>query len=455
MKTNLNLLRRHLSFCKNTAKRKFRSRFGENESEIIEENKKKIEQIQKAAEEKAKRDAEEKVRQEKKERNKKRWQLAGKIALGAAAVGTTALFATKTQAGRNMTSSINQTIVKPVTNVVTNAATTAKSTANSAAGLVGMSSQQRAARAEQTSAVKATIQANKDNGVHLTKAQAEALISQTKAAQIAAQKQAQEQAVYNAQQQDLERRKKELNEAEARDKAAREQVATNKIKEAITRKKESYKQVTDKDKEEIEAARKTLAQSKANRKAEEKNKIAIKRAGGEAKLELSRNPFIAKDSAAIAEAGEKEAKAAQAIIDARKKKEADIYREQAKDAKAKRLAKQAQIKAKKDAEQAEIKAKELQKEKEEAAKQVQKEKEEASRERYAKGIALQQAAEQKRIKNLNDLAAARNLSLFGKSTTTLKRLCKKHKIRLTLKINGKRVPKSQKLLKKQLKNKLK
>jgi hypothetical protein len=73
MKTNLNLLRRHLKFCKRTAKMKFRSRFGETQSEndIVEENKKKNEQIQKAAQEKAKRAAEEKVRQEKKEKNKK------------------------------------------------------------------------------------------------------------------------------------------------------------------------------------------------------------------------------------------------------------------------------------------------------------------------------------------------------------------------------------------------
>ena len=71
MKPNLNILKRHLKFCKTTVKRKFRSRFGEGESDIVEENKKKIEQIKQENEEKAKRAAEEKVRQEKKERNKK------------------------------------------------------------------------------------------------------------------------------------------------------------------------------------------------------------------------------------------------------------------------------------------------------------------------------------------------------------------------------------------------
>ena len=173
-KFNLNLLRRHLKFCK-----KRYVRFGEGESDIVEENKKKIEQIKRENEEKAKLAAEEKVRQEKKERNKKRWQLAGKIALGAAAVGGAALFATKTQAGRNMTSSVKNSALTAVgQNPLQREARAAREAQYNAANAPF-----KAANENFNASVQAPREANAKNGVYLNDKQAKNLVSQTLSAE--------------------------------------------------------------------------------------------------------------------------------------------------------------------------------------------------------------------------------------------------------------------------------
>jgi hypothetical protein len=145
MKKNKQLLLKHLRYC--TKKRK--TRFGENDDSklsILEENKKNQEALNK----KIKEDQEEaKIaaeRKKKKEKNAARWKLAGKIALGTAAVVGTGLALKYTKTGQGITSNVNNTVLKPVGNTISSAAST---TAQGALSLVGQSKSQLARKEAQ------------------------------------------------------------------------------------------------------------------------------------------------------------------------------------------------------------------------------------------------------------------------------------------------------------------
>jgi hypothetical protein len=410
--TSLKLLKRQLKYCQGV---KRRTRFGQEIDDIIKKNEEARAKLKLEAEKKAEEDAKKKAEKEKKEKSAKRWNMARNIAIGVGVAGL-GVAAARTGAGKKLTSQ--------ATNVVSGAArdtaNTVKGAGNSAAGLVGMSSQQRANRQAANEHIKATNEnfnkqaaANNMTPVQLHTALANQ--SQLTRTDNPCKKMGSSMPGTTAKIQ-----------CDAWKRAHQNAGLTVPGKLPLPH-NPNYEPNLHLKKELTDSELRTLTPTevKTRQQAISEQKARIDAASGRAKLRgaLGNKEGLAK----IKENNEKEdlAKRTQEM-----KKNDDIQKEK------ERIEREQRAKI--------IKARE------QAAQQEKKD---------ADAKAKQQAEQKLEIAKMSaaaKAAAAAQKTPFGKSRVTkrLKQLCKKHGVRLTVTRNGKRYPKPQKTLSKQLKNKM-